>query len=75
MRGTINMWNRQLRNVKDYVEKTIWDKQCDLYGCCYPEENCNPANPWSPYTEQTKREVITLQEVLAIIEKEEATLA
>ena len=69
------MWNPQLRNVKDYVEKTIRDKQCELYGCCYPDEKCNPANPWSPYTDQTKREVITLQEVLEIIEKEEATLA
>ena len=69
------MWNPQLRNVKDHVARIILIKEGDLYGCCYPDEKCNPADPWSPYTEQTKREVITLQEVLAIIEKEEATLA
>lgn len=69
------MWNLQLRNVKEYVEKTIWNKNCELYGCCYPYEKCNPADPWASYTATTKREVITLQEVLKVIEKEEATLA
>ena len=66
------MWNLQLRNVKAYVEKVIEDKQCDLYGCCYPYEKCNPADPWSPYTDTTKRQVETLKDVLKVIEKEEA---
>ena len=68
------MWNLQLRNVKAYVEKAIKDRQCDLYGCCYPYEKCNPADPWASYTETTKRELTMLQEILKVIEKEEASL-
>ena len=68
------MWNPQLRNVKGHVARIIWIKEGDLYGCCYPDEKCNPADPWSPYTEQTKVVIEELKNILQVIEREEATL-
>ena len=58
-----------MTDVQNLIEEKILDIQREIYGCCYPDEKCNPASVWSPYTAQNHSNVKILKEVLEKINK------